>query len=102
MHERPHRAVVDLEAALSRQLGDQAAQRERPIAAALDQPVAMRARNRAWFVAAHLARCDAGGLTEPFDPVDRGADRNTEAGRGLVARQAAVLHGSNNAFAKII
>ena len=75
VHELPYRAVIDLEATGGSQLGYQPTKRELGRLAALDQPVTVRPRDRAWLVATHLARLYAASLPEAFHPADRGADR---------------------------
>ena len=63
--ELPHRAVVDLEAALG-ELSHEPAQGEVPLPAAPDQPVAMRAGDLLRLVTADLARRDAAGVATRF------------------------------------
>src|SRR4051812_47159069 len=63
--ELPARAVVAFEAAFA-ELGHDPAQGEVSLAAALDQPVAMRAGDLLGLVAADLARREAAGLRNPL------------------------------------
>ena len=63
MDELPHRAVIDLEAALGK-LRDKPAQSEVLLLAALKQPVAMRVADRPWLVPPHLTGRDAARLAE--------------------------------------
>src|SRR5580704_879772 len=64
--ELPHRAVIDLEAALS-ELSHQPAH-GKIFPAALHQPFAVQPRNLLWPIAADLVRLDAAGLLEALHP----------------------------------
>src|SRR5438552_629286 len=65
----------------------QAAERERPLVAALDEPEPVLAGDLARLVTAHLARPKAARLTPPPDPVDHRAHAEPEPLRRLVAGQ---------------
>src|SRR3954452_8576612 len=78
--ELPDRAVVDLEVALG-ELGHEPAQGEVALAAAPDQPVAMRAGDLPRLVAADLARRDTAGRRHALQPVDRRAVADAETSR---------------------
>jgi hypothetical protein len=71
--EIPHRAVIDLQAALG-EFGHQPAQGEIRLPAPLHQPIAVRPRNLLRPIAADLVRLDAAGLAEAPYPVDRCTD----------------------------
>src|SRR6187551_1127226 len=73
MDELPHRSVIDLKATLG-EFDHEPSQGEVSVLDPLQQPDAVRARDRPWLVTAHLARCDAAGLAQPPDPVDCRAD----------------------------
>ena len=62
MDELPHRAIIDLEAALS-EFGHQPAH-GKILPASLHQPFAVRPRNLLWPIAADLVRLDAARLVE--------------------------------------
>src|SRR5690606_21746344 len=94
MNEGPHRAVVDLQAALA-QLGDQPPQRERLLPAAPDQPVAMLTRDLPRPVAPHLARRHTAGLTETANPFDHRAHPDAEPPSNLTPRQTITFDSSN-------
>src|SRR3977135_2443804 len=59
--ELPHRAVIDLETPLT-EFAHQAAEREGPLGAALDEPEPVLAGDFARLVTAHLARPKAARL----------------------------------------
>jgi hypothetical protein len=99
MDELPHRAVIDLQPALSK-LGDQSAQGEIPIPDPLQQPHTVLARDCLWLVTPHLAGLNAAGLSQPPRPANGRADANSELLGGLIARQAA-LNRRNNPLPKI-
>lgn len=101
MDELPHRSVIDLKATLG-EFDHEPSQGEVSVLDPLQQPDAVRARDRPWLVTAHLARCDAAGLAQPPDPVDCRADSYPELLRSLIARQITGLHRRNHALAKII
>jgi hypothetical protein len=98
--ELPHRAVVDLEAALC-QLGYQPAQREVPVSAALQQPVTPGSGYLLRLVATHLAGLDAARRTKELHPVDHRTVTDAKARRRLPARKTFVLDCSHHALAKI-
>src|SRR5258708_1133914 len=98
--ERPDHTIVDAQAPIV-QLGNQSAQGEVALLAALQQPVPILTDQLLGSMSAHLASRHAPGLAIPVDPLDRRADRHAEAGRGLVTRQAVTLDCLNHPLAKI-
>ena len=95
--ERPHRTVVDLEATLA-QFGDQSAQGEVRLPAAVHQPVVVSPRNLPWLVAADLARCDATRLAKALKPQNGGAYTDAKSRRGLMTGQATLRDRRNYPF----
>jgi hypothetical protein len=100
MDEVPDRSIIHLETALG-EFGHQPAQGKVLLLDPLQQPGAMLARDRLRLVPAHLARCDAAGLSEAPNPGDHRTDADAKLRRCLAPRQAALLNRGNNPFAKI-
>lgn len=67
MDALPNRAAVDLQPALG-QLRDQAAQREIPRVASLDQPISMRTKKPSRLVSGHLAGRSTAGTAKALQP----------------------------------
>src|SRR5271154_3177697 len=86
VNEIPHRAIVDLQAALS-ELDDQSAQSERPFPDPPRQKQSALASNRLGLVPTHLARRGAPRLLNTPDPIDHRARRTPKSRRRLMPRQ---------------
>jgi hypothetical protein len=91
VNELPDRAVIHREASLA-QLDHKAAQRERSLMTALDEPGTMRTGNLPWLVPTHLTRPNAARRAEAPYPIDHRAHAQTEPGRRLAAGQAIDFH----------
>ena len=83
MDEVPDRAVIDLQAPLG-QFVHKPGQGEVLRLLPLQQPSAVRARNRLRLMPAYLSRSDASGIMQPGQPIDRCADAHVKLRRGTV------------------
>src|SRR5271154_2652968 len=100
VNEIPHRAIVDLKAALSK-LGDQPAQGERAFPDAPRQKQSVLANNRLGLVPTHLARRDAPRLLNTPDPIDHRTRRNPKSRRRLMPRQPVSQNRRHRSLTKI-
>jgi hypothetical protein len=100
VNEIPHRAVIDLQAALT-QLGDKSPQREVPFRDPLQQPGAVLAGDRLRLVTAHLARRNIPGSSELPNPANRRPDRYSKLRRRLPPRHSASNNRRNNPLTQI-
>ena len=90
-----------IESALGGQFSNEAAQREIPSSAALDQPKAMFARERLRPVTTHLTGVDVPFLTKLADPADYRAWRQAKPARRRLATHPLLLNCRYRPLAKI-